>query len=128
VLTPGQRHETVAFNELMDRGEVRRPGRGRPRRRPRALVGDKGYSTRSVRAYLRIHGIRAIIASRRDQPRSEWFDRILYRTRNIVERLINRLKQFRRVATRYEKRAANYLAMVTLAAVRLWLKGFADTP
>jgi transposase len=42
--------------------------------------------------------------------------------------LINRLKQFRRVATRYEKRAANYLAMVTLAAVRLWLKGFADTP
>jgi transposase len=56
VLTPGQRHETVAFNELMDRREVRRPGRGRPRRRPRVLVGDKGYSTRSVRAYLRIHG------------------------------------------------------------------------
>ena len=128
MLTPGQRHETIAFNELMDRGEVKRSGRGRPRRRPRALIGDKGYSTRSVRAYLRVHGIRVIIASRRDQPRSERFDRVLYRTRNIVERLINRLKQFRRVATRYEKRAANYLAMVTLAAVRLWLKGFADTP
>lgn len=107
---------------------MRRPGRGRPRRRPRALVGDKGYSTRSVRAYLRIHRIRAVIASRRDQPRSELFDRVLYRTRNIVERLINRLKQFRRVATRYEKRGANYLAMVTVAAVRLWLTGFADTP
>ncbi len=128
MVTPGQRHETIAFNELMDRGEVRRRGRGRPRRRPRALVGDKGYSTRAVRAYLRIHGVRAVIASRRDQPRSKLFDRVLYRTRNIVERLINRLKQFRRVATRYEKRAANYLAMVTLAAVRLWLKGFADTP
>jgi transposase len=128
VLTPGQRHETIAFNELMERGTVRRPGRGRPRHRPRALVGDKGYSTRAVRAYLRIHRIRAIIASRRDQPRSPSFDRVTYRTRNVVERLINRLKQFRRVATRYEKRAVNYLAMVTLAAVRLWLKEFADTP
>lgn len=112
----------------MDQGAVHRPGRGRPRRRPRALVGDKGYSSRAVRAYLRVHGIRPVIASRRDQPRSEHFDRPLYRTRNIVERLINRLKQFRRVATRYEKRAANYLAMVTLAAVRLWLRGFANTP
>jgi transposase len=128
VLTPGQRHETVVFNDLMDQGAVRRPGRGRPRRRPRALVGDKGYSTRAVRAYLRLHGIRSVVASRRDQPRSERFDRVLYRTRNVIERLNNRLKQFRRIATRYEKRAANFLAMVTLAAVRLWLKGFADTP
>jgi transposase len=92
------------------------------------LVGDKGYSTRAVRAYLRLHRIRPVIASRRDQPRSEQFDRALYRTRNVIERLNNRLKQFRRIATRYEKRAANFLAMVTLAAVRLWLKGFADTP
>jgi transposase len=128
VVTPGQRHETIAFNELMERGEVHRPGRGRPRLRPRALVGDKGYSARWVRAYLRIHHIRSVIASRRDQPRSESFDRVLYRSRNVVERLINRLKQCRRVATRYEKRAANYLTMVALAAVRLWLKRFADTP
>jgi transposase len=127
VLTPGQRHETIAFNELMDRGHVRRR-RGRPRRRPRAILGDKAYSTRAVRAYARVHGIRAVIPTRRDQPRSKLFDRVLYRTRNVVERLINRLKQFRRVATRYEKRAANYLAMVTLAAVRLFLKEFADTP
>ena len=128
VLTPGHRHETIVFNELMDRGAVRRPGRGRPRRHPRALVGDKGYSTRSTRAYLRIHGIRSVIASRRDQPRSKLFDRVAYRTRNVVERLINRLKQFRRVATRYEKRAVNYLTMVMLAAARLWLRAFADTP
>jgi len=91
-------------------------------------VGDKAYSARWIRAYLRIHRIRAVIASPRNQPRSELFDRVLYRTRNAVERLINRLKQFRRVATRYEKRGANYLAMVTLAAVRLWLRAFADTP
>jgi transposase len=129
VLTPGERHETIAFQALMERGAVRRRGaHGRLRRRPVALVGDKAYSTRAVRAYLRIHRIRAVIASRSDQPRSAWFDRTLYRSRNLVERLINRLKQFRRVATRYEKRGANYLAMVTLAAVRLWLQGFADTP
>lgn len=112
----------------MERGVVRRTGRGRPRRRPRALVGDKAYSARWVHAYLRIHGVRAVIASKRDQARSPSFDRVLYRTRNAVERLINLLKQFRRVATRYEKRGANYLAMVTLAAVRLWLRAFADTP
>jgi transposase len=127
-LTPGQRHETIAFSELMEHGVVHRPDHGRPRRRPRVLVGDKGYSTRAIRAYLRIHGIRAVIASRRDQTRSKTFDRAKYRARNVVERFINRLKQFRRIATRYEKRAVNYLAMVTLAAACLWLRAFADTP
>jgi len=121
VVTPGQRHETTVFNELMERGAIRRPGHGRSRLRPRALLGDKGYSTRAVRAYLRCHGIRAVIPSKSDQPRNPKFDRVLYRARNVVERLINRLKQFRRVATRYEKRGVNYMAMVTLAAVRLWL-------
>jgi len=74
-----------------------------------------------VRAAARCRGVRAVIPSKKDQPRSALFDRVLYRTRNLVERLINRLKQFRRVATRYEKRGANYLAMVMLAAIRLWL-------
>lgn len=121
LITPGQRHETIAFAELMERGAVRRPGRGRPRRRPQALLGDKAYSTRAVRAYLRTRGIRAVIPSKKDQPRNPRFDRALYRLRSAVECLINRLKQSRRVATRYEKRAVNYLTMVTLAAVRLWL-------
>jgi transposase len=121
VLTPGQRHETIAFDALMERGALPRRGRGRPRLRPRALVGDKAYSTRAVRAYLRCRQIRAVIPSKSDQPRNPRFDRAMYRLRNVVERLINRLKQFRRVATRYEKRGINYLAMVTLAAIRLWL-------
>ena len=126
IVTPGQQHELTVFTELMERGAIRRRS-GRRRLRPRALVGDKGYSSRAARAYLRCHRIRPVIASKVDQPRSPLFDRVLYRTRNAVERLINRLKQFRRVATRYEKRAANYLAMVTLASVRLWLRAFADT-
>ncbi len=84
-------------------------------------MGDKAYSTRAVRAYLRCRQIHAVIPSKSDQPRNLRFDRAMYRARNVIERLINRLKQFRRVATRYEKRGLNYLAMVTLAAIRLWL-------
>ena len=120
-ISPGQRHESRFVPLLLERGRVKRPGRGRPRLRPRRVAGDKGYSYRSVRAYLRRRGIGAVIPTRSDQRRNPRFDRAAYRERSRVERTINRLKQFRRVATRYEKRAANYLAMVTLAAITLWL-------
>ena len=66
-------------------------------------------------------GIGYTIARRRDETRTEPLNRALYKERNCIERLIGRLKQFRRVATRYEKRAVNFLAMVTLAAIMLWL-------
>lgn len=106
----------------MERGAVKRPGgRGRPRRRPQRVVGDKGYSSRTVRRYLRQHGIGATIPKKRDERPQRVFDRELYRERNRVERCINRLKQFRRVATRYEKLAVTYLAMVTIAAILIWL-------
>jgi transposase len=65
--------------------------------------------------------VRAVISSRSNQVRPKGFSKRLYRQRNRVERLINRLKQFRRVATRYEKRGQCYLAMVLLASIRLWL-------
>jgi transposase len=74
-----------------------------------------------VRAELRRRGIRAVIPTKSNQPRLRGFDRMAYRARNQVERSVGRLKQFRRVATRYEKRGVNYLAMVKLAAVVLWL-------
>jgi transposase len=121
VLTPGQRHEAVAFEQLMEQGAVKRTGRGRPRLRPRRIVADKGYSSRKIRQYLRRRGIRVTIPRKQNERRSGPFDRAIYRLRNRVERLINRLKQFRRVATRYEKRAHNYAAMWTLAAITLWL-------
>jgi len=85
------------------------------------MVGDKGYSSEKVRRHLRGLGVSAVISRRQGQGRGRHFDRQAYRQRNRVERLINRLKQFRRIATRYEKRAANYLAMLTLAAILLWL-------
>ena len=121
VLTGGERHEQVALEALLDRGAIRRPGRGRPRLRPRRAAGDKGYSSPTARGRLRRRHIRAVIPSKSDQRRRPGFDRAAYRRRNRVERLINRLKQFRRIATRYEKRAANYLAMVHIAMLLLWL-------
>jgi transposase len=104
------------------RGAVKRPGgRGRPRHRPKRLVGDTGYSSRKVRHDLRRHGIRATIPKKRNERPQRSFDRALDRERNTVERGINRLKPFRRVATRYEKLAVNDLAMVTSAAILIWL-------
>lgn len=120
LLTAGQRHEQTMFEALMEAGAVERPGRGRPRQRPRRVAGDKGYSSKRLRRSLRRRGIGAVIA-RQQRERRTRFDQAAYRERNVVERLINRLKQFRRVATRYEKRATNYLAMLTLAAIVLWL-------
>jgi transposase len=121
VLQPGQQHESRAFEALMERGAVKRPGRGRPRRRPRRLAGDKAYSNRRIRQWLRRHGIRVTIPRKRDERRRGRFDKALYKLRARVEQLINRLKQFRRIATRYEKRAANYLGMVTIGAILLYL-------
>jgi transposase len=120
-LTPGQQHESTVFTALLDQGAVARPGGGPPRLRPRRVVGDKGYSSRRNRQYLCRKGIRYTIARRRDERRRGPFNREAYRQRNVVERVINRLKQFRRVATRYEKFDANFDAMVTLAVITFWL-------
>ena len=122
VLTPGQRHEATVFARLLQQGAVRRPGRGRPRLRPRRVVGDKGYTGRAHRAFCRRRGIRHTIPRRRDERRTGPFDRTVYRLRNRVERLINRCKQFRSLATRYDKRAATYRALWLIAFTILWLE------
>jgi transposase len=122
VLTPGQHNEATVFERLMTQGAVRRPGRGRPRVRPRRLVGDKGYSSRAIRSYLRRRGIRVTIPRRKTERRTGPFDRAAYRERNRVERLINRCKQFRSLATRYDKRAAHYRALWTIAFIIIWTK------
>jgi transposase len=120
LLTPGQYHEAPRFEALMEQGAVKRAN-GRLKRRPKRIIADKGYTGKRIRQYLRERHIRVTIPSKRNQRRAARFDRARYRQRNLVERLINRLKQFRRIATRYEKRATNYLAMVTLVAILLWL-------
>jgi transposase len=89
--------------------------------RPERVIGDTGYSSGKVRRSLQRRGIQAVIARRSNEPQQKPFDRECSRERNRVERLINRLNQHRRVATRYEKLAVNYLAMVTIAAILIWL-------
>jgi transposase len=106
------------FEPLMEIGGVKRRGRGRPRIRPDRVAGDKGYSSRKIRRYLRKRGIGVVIPRQKRERRSR-FDKTAYKKRNVVERLVNRLKQFRRIATRYEKRAANYLGMLTVASIVL---------
>ncbi len=121
LLTPGQQHASSVFEQLMEQGAVKRPGGGRPKLRPKRVVGDKGYSSGKSRRYLRRQGIRYTIPRRKNEQQTGPFNRAIYRKRNRVERLINRLKQFRRLATRYEKRGTSYRGMWIIAATLLWV-------
>jgi transposase len=125
---------------LVDQVRVARPGgRGRPRTRVAHLTGDKAYSSRANRAALRARHIGHTIPERDDQKanrarrgarggRPPAFDRDRYRQRNQVERLINRRKQFRAVATRYDKLADRYQATVCVADIFIWLRARPDQP
>lgn len=88
----------------------------------RVISSAKGYDADSIRRTLRRQHTTPVIPKRKNAKRKPRFNRGLYRERNRIERLINRLKQARRVATRYEKRAENYHAMLTMAAILIWLK------
>nr|WP_245684461.1 IS5 family transposase [Streptomyces roseoverticillatus] len=130
VLTPGQAGDAPAFGQVMAAIRVPRPV-GRPRVRPDAVLADKAYSSRAIRDHLRRRGIKAVIPIPADQQahrrrrgshggRPPAFDREAYKQRNTVERCINRLKQWRGIATRYEKTATVYLAGLHLAGIFLW--------
>ena len=121
VLTPGQCHEAKEVEPLLSTGAVKRAGPGRPRLRPRRIVADKGYCGKPIRDFLRRRGIRFTIAKRSNMSRKGPFDSNIYRQRNQVERTINRYKQFRRIATRYEKKGINYRAMWIIASIIIHL-------
>lgn len=115
----------------MDAVRIPQP-RGRPRRRPRRLAADKGYSHRHIRKWCWDHNIGAVIPRRSDQTGRHGakrpFDREAYRRRNVVERCIGWLKEFRRIATRYEKLAASYLSMLKLAMIARYFRvAFSNT-
>jgi transposase len=130
-LTEGQRHDSTQLETTLD--EIRVPRkRGRPRKRPDDLTGDKGYSYPKCRIVLRRRGIRHVIPERRDQReqrkkkgrhggRPPRYHRVIYALRSWAERGVNRLKQWRRIATRYEKRGVHYLAFAYLVSTVLWL-------
>jgi len=110
-VSPGQQHETQQFIPLMEEATAWPE-------QPAKLAGDKAYSAGWIRDWLQERGIKPVIARQKsDLARRERFDRKTYRRRNIIERCVNSLKWFRRVATRYEKLATHYLGMVTLAII-----------
>jgi transposase len=129
VLTPGQRNDGTQLLAVLDAILVPRKGRGRSRKRPERLLGDRGYGKGIYRRMLRARGIPHTIPERSDHRerrlgrggRPLSFDADLYAKRNVVERCVNRLKQWRAIATRYEKRAVNYRAMVLIASLMIWL-------
>ena len=85
---------------------------------PQKLAGDKGYSADWIRDWLKERGIEPVIPHKSNEKgRTKKFDRKNYRRRNIIERCVNNLKWFRRVATRYEKLAIHYAAIVTVAII-----------
>ncbi|MEF9881477.1 IS5 family transposase [Streptomyces sp. P9-A4] len=131
VATGGNTNDCTRFTAVMEAIRVPRIGPGRPRVRPDHVLGDKGYSSKAIRAWLRRRGIPHTIPERADQVRNRArrgsrggrppaFDREAYKHRNVVERCFNRLKQWRGIATRYDKTAQSYEAAVTLASLLMW--------
>ena len=112
VLTPGEAHETRAFADL---AEDLAAG-------TRCVLGDMGHDADWVRQELLLRGVPPVIPPNPARKQPAPLDRGLYRLRNRVERLVNKLKQFRAVATRYDKTAESFLAFVHLAAAHVWLR------
>ena len=125
-LTLGQQHETTMLEPLLDAVSIGgKPGR--PRRRFEVVAGAKGYDSRAVRQAIAARGSTPLIPRRKrtdgSYPQSaDGFDKIQYKRRNVVERLIGRIKECRRVATRYDKLAETFRGFVLLAFIRIWLK------
>ncbi|MFC9730847.1 IS5 family transposase [Streptomyces roseolus] len=131
VVTGGNTNDCTRFTAVMEAIRVPRTGPGRPRVRPDHVLGDKCYSSKAIRTWLRRRGIPHTIPERADQVRNRArrgsrggrppaFDRETYKHRNVVERCFNRLKQWRGIATRYDKTAESYEAAVTLASLLMW--------
>jgi transposase len=124
-LTPGQQSETTQVAALLDQRRIKgKPGA--PRGRFATVAGDKLYDIPRVRQEVRQRGSRPVIAHRRRPdgsypPQAEGFDKPASRQRNVVERLISRLKEWRAIAMRYEKLAASFEGVILLGFIRIWL-------
>jgi len=97
--------------------------------RPKTMVlADRGNDADWIRALVNEQGAWANIPPKRNRRDPICFSPYLYRSRNLVERFFNKIKQCRRIATRYDKLAVNYLAFIKLASIRIWLRAYGSTP
>ena len=109
LLTPGNCADISAAPALLDKISA-----------PRRLLADKGYDANSLRARLKASRTEAVIPSTRSRKRPIPHDAAAYADRNIIERAFCRLKDWRRIATRYDKLAVNFASAVAIAAIILW--------
>ena len=133
LLTGGNAADTTYFSTVLQTISIRDGRPGRPRSRPDRVLADKAYTSAANRRFLTERGIKVTIPEREDQkagrvrrgsaggrPRS--FDAQAYKGRNVIERCFNKLKQWRGIATRFDKTARSYLAGLTLAAALIWTR------
>ena len=131
-ITAGQAGDSPQFIPVLNKIKVPVPV-GRPRTRPAAVAGDKAYSSRKNRTHLHKRGIKAVIPEKRDQAahrknrgsrggRPVTCDEELYKQRNSVERTINKIKDWRGLAVRYDKDPKSYMAGLELCAGLLWIR------
>jgi transposase len=116
VLTPGQASDKTTFPQLIEGLAL-----------ARHVVADRGFFARSIIELIEASGAAAHIPSQSNVRVRRVVDREIYRQRNLVERFFNKLKHFRRIATRFDKLARNYLAAVLMAATRLWTRAYEST-
>lgn len=109
ILTGGERHDCTQALSLING------------RTSRYVIADKGYDTDSIVQAIKENGCEAVIPPKRNRTNQRLFNRSVYKDRNKIERMFSKLKQFRRVATRYERKSCNFLGMVILASLTLWL-------
>ena len=108
--TPGQRNDIALAHELVDGFAAS------------ATIADKGYDADHLCDKIAETGAQIVIPPKRNRNNQRTYDADLYKERNIIERFFNKLKQFRRVATRYDKLLINFMGFVKLAAIAIWLK------
>lgn len=133
VITGGQRHDGVILPQVLADIRVPRNGAGRARTRPDSVLGDRAYGSKANREHLRSRGITAVIPEKKNQIASRKnrgskggrplaFNAIAYKNRNVVERSFAYVKQWRGLATRYDKLAITYRAAVVISAILTWLR------
>lgn len=111
-ITPGQTSDYLGFDLVM---AANLPS-------PSVLLADRGYDADSIRAKMEKRDVLSVIPMRKSLKKRIGVDRSLYRLRNLVERCFNKLKNARRVATRYDKTAESFLGFVDITSVRLWFR------